>query len=612
MKRALALLFVQLVAGGAFADRPAAPLPKPPAGMGTYVMVLWPPGTPLPGSQGVVKDLPEPDVAKLGGKLHHSKDNRRIITLPLAAVAQLRRNEAVVYLQRLWMGEPLEGWDERAPSSIMRKTATEADTNLLWGPKAYTYDGTGNIKQIGTDSFVYDSAGRLIQSTVSAKTEKFKYDSFGNLIEKQVTGANANAIPVDGASNRMIGVPYDAAGNALTGNDGRRPYHYDSFNMLARVEPILGNDRRMIYDANDERMGMVIVGDSLSRWTIRDFEGRIIREFKADNLLYWMWELDEFYDEDALLGGESQPWSYSDSFVYGGKRHYHLDHLGSVRMVTDNSGYSISEHDYYPFGTTMTRTYQEQLNWGDPHIDANRFAGHWRDFLGQLNADNTEYIDYMHARYYDPNVGRFTSVDPLMDVQKAAFEPQRWNRYAYVLDNPIRNRDPDGRETNPVTGESFIEDGQIRINSSNPRIGFYGQTRSKNNWKGGEHTGVDISARSGTALVAPIGGTVIVLKNNPKGGNVIFIEKKEGGHTVRIGMAHMTAITVKDGDTVKEGQAVGTSGTTGNAHGLPAAEEHVHLSVKVDGEYTDPQTHFLAHPKPRPAGACIDGKPGCR
>jgi murein DD-endopeptidase MepM/ murein hydrolase activator NlpD len=147
-----------------------------------------------------------------------------------------------------------------------------------------------------------------------------------------------------------------------------------------------------------------------------------------------------------------------------------------------------------------------------------------------------------------------------------------------------------------VSGQSYIEDDQLRTNSTNPRVGQYGKTRSENNWKGGHHTGVDIAARKGTPLVAPVSGTAIVLKNHPKGGNVMFIETKRGGDTVRIGMAHMTSVTIKDGDKVKEGQPVGTSGDTGNAKGLPVAEQHVHLSVKVNGEYVDPQKHFRDNP----------------
>jgi RHS repeat-associated protein len=127
-------------------------------------------------------------------------------------------------------------------------------------------------------------------------------------------------------------------------------------------------------------------------------------------------------------------------------------------MVSDNAGRSVSGHDYYAFGVTPTKAYQEQINWSDPHIDAMRFAGHQREFLGSINTENTEYLDYMHARYYDPNLGRFLSVDPDQwytkqsgtDEEKRAFQinlrrPQDWNRYSYTYNNPIRYTDPDGK-----------------------------------------------------------------------------------------------------------------------------------------------------------------------
>jgi RHS repeat-associated protein len=366
------------------------------------------------------------------------------------------------------MGEPLDQWDESYTSSSSGLTPkTESDTNLQWGPKAYQYDGSGNIKQIGTDEYRYDSAGRLIYAqvsgaTITPKTETYKYDSFGNLTER-AAGANPVTIPVDGASNRILGVTYDAAGNATSADDGRRKYVWDSADKLSRVHVPIGNQRRMIYDAFDERLATFLVGDSLTRWTIRDFDGDIIREFEAYHYGFggsswsWYWDEDYFYGGRTLLAGETQAWQYSSSVQYGGPRHYHLDHLGSVRMVTNNAypGRALSEHDYFPFGTTATRTYQEQLDYANNHIDAMRFAGHWRDFLGMLNVDNTEYIDYMHARHYDPNVGRFLSVDP---VRGDAHHPQSWNRYSYVMNQPVNNIDPNGLCGFTLTGGGSYSD----------------------------------------------------------------------------------------------------------------------------------------------------------
>lgn len=51
----------------------------------------------------------------------------------------------------------------------------------------------------------------------------------------------------------------------------------------------------------------------------------------------------------------------------------------------------------------------------------------------------------MHARNYDPNLGGFLSVDPVLNVKRALREPQNWNRYAYVMNNPLKYTDPTGK-----------------------------------------------------------------------------------------------------------------------------------------------------------------------
>ena len=74
---------------------------------------------------------------------------------------------------------------------------------------------------------------------------------------------------------------------------------------------------------------------------------------------------------------------------------------------------------------------------------------------------------------------------------------------------------------------------------------------------------------------------------------MIYISTKNSdGQTVTIGMAHLESLNVKTGDTVKEGDNIGSAGSTGNAKGTPKSEEHVHLTVTVAGEKMNPQEHF--------------------
>jgi RHS repeat-associated protein len=123
--------------------------------------------------------------------------------------------------------------------------------------------------------------------------------------------------------------------------------------------------------------------------------------------------------------------------------YYHLDAIGNVRAVTDQNGRVVERHDYLPFGeecTTGACASNPGLAGGQPK----RFTGKERD---------TETgLDYFGARYYGPKTGRFTTLDPVADLKANLRDPQRWNRYAYGRDNPLRFVDPDGRLTIIING----------------------------------------------------------------------------------------------------------------------------------------------------------------
>jgi len=115
------------------------------------------------------------------------------------------------------------------------------------------------------------------------------------------------------------------------------------------------------------------------------------------------------------------------------------DAVGSVRMLTDAAGQVVARFDYLPFGTL----------WPGPASTQERlFAGKERD-------SETSY-DYFGARYFTAVNGRFETADPLLDVQKALLDPQRWNRYSYVRNSPFRFVDPDGRAIDVLLDAIFI------------------------------------------------------------------------------------------------------------------------------------------------------------
>ena len=111
--------------------------------------------------------------------------------------------------------------------------------------------------------------------------------------------------------------------------------------------------------------------------------------------------------------------------------YYHLDALGSLRAVTNQNGDVIARHDFLPFGE----------EYPGPQVTARE-----RKLFTGKERDAETGLDYFGARYYEARIGRFTTVDPVTNLEGSLVDPRKWNRYAYVLNNPLRYIDKDGRE----------------------------------------------------------------------------------------------------------------------------------------------------------------------
>ncbi len=310
----------------------------------------------------------------------------------------------------------------------------------------YSYDGAGNIIAIGADTYVYDGAQRLVSSVTRGVQENYTYDAYGN--RTSATGAVnclgqancAQTVTVDSTTNHLITingatVTYDAPGNiktiAATSGSPSAVYAYDGLGMMTEAT-VGSDDRQFLYTADDERIA-VRQGASWT-WMIRDQSGKVLREATSlqsgsgSNLTMtnWQWAKDYVWRDGLLLATVSP----------SGTLHYHLDHLGTPRLVTDANGVKVAEHAYYPFGTEINLTPHETPE------EAMKFTGHERDIV----AGEGYTLDYMHARYFSASVGRFLSADPSLDIEGSMRLPQKWNRYAYVGNNPLKYTDPDGKD----------------------------------------------------------------------------------------------------------------------------------------------------------------------
>ncbi len=112
----------------------------------------------------------------------------------------------------------------------------------------------------------------------------------------------------------------------------------------------------------------------------------------------------------------------------------------------------------------------------------------------------------------------------------------------------------------------------------------YGLQRVLNGKPKRPHRGLDFRAPTGTAIEAVAVGRVILAESHYYAGNSIYIDHGNGVISLYF---HLSKFDLSQGDSVKRGQVVGRSGSTGRATG-----PHLHLSVSVQGHLVDPAPLF--------------------
>lgn len=98
------------------------------------------------------------------------------------------------------------------------------------------------------------------------------------------------------------------------------------------------------------------------------------------------------------------------------------------------------------------------------------------------------------------------------------------------------------------------------------------------------HNGVDFAADAGTDIYAAYDGSVVAAAYNSSMGNYVMIDHGSGLYTIYM---HASKLTTKTGATVTKGQKIAEVGSTGRSTG-----NHLHFSVRVNGEYTSPWNYL--------------------
>jgi RHS repeat-associated protein len=300
-----------------------------------------------------------------------------------------------------------------------------------------TTDNNGNVKSqqitvptIGANqgftaiqTYTYDSLNRLKDAKEMIGTNQqwkqtFTYDRFGNR-NFDTANNNTTTIPngcavtvcnptIDPATNKLIGYGFDSSGNTKTDASGQT-FVYDAENKQVQVSNSSGIIGQYFYDGDGKRVKKVVPSTQETTIFVYDASGKMVAEYSTQ------------------LATTPQV-SYLTS-----------DHLGSPRINTDANGQVIARHDYQPFGEEIAR-----VSYGADSTKQ-KFTGYERD--------NETDLDFAQARMYANRSGRFTTPDSygpwaMTQEEKVGFlfEPQQWNRYLYVTNNPLKFTDPLGLE----------------------------------------------------------------------------------------------------------------------------------------------------------------------
>jgi RHS repeat-associated protein len=252
-------------------------------------------------------------------------------------------------------------------------------------------------------SYIYDDVARLKSANCgSTWSQTFSYDAFGNITKAGSSIFNPGYNNT-GLNNHVSGFSYDGMGNVV--NDGVRTYSYD-----AEGRPVSVGGVTVTYDA----LGRVVESNNGGTYTQTVYTpggGKFAHMNGTAVQQYYL----------PLAGGLTAVYNG------GGLQYYrHADWLGSTRMAITPSGSVYYDGAYAPFGENYVETGTSD-----------------RSFTGQTQDTAGGIYDFLF-RQQSSAQGRWLTPDPSGMAAVDITNPQTWNRYAYVANNPVSNVDPEG------------------------------------------------------------------------------------------------------------------------------------------------------------------------
>lgn len=288
------------------------------------------------------------------------------------------------------------------------------------GKVIYTYDGMGNIVSVNENGkqhykYAYDKIGRLISEKDVDKNKEicYTYDENGNIQTKTQNGTITNYRYKDGTDRLMNygseEFAYDNLGNPTTYRN--MPCEWEKGRQLKSITDGT-NTVTFTYDEFGERISKT-AGGITTNYVYEN--GKLLREITGSE------KIDFIYGAEGIIGIRIGNENYL----------YRKNVYGDVTEIYDASGVKVGKYKYTAFGECEV----EMNTNGIAEKNPIRYRGYYYDTETSLY--------YLKTRYYDPEVGRFMTIDGIEYLDPETINGL--NLYAYCGNNPVMNIDPEGK-----------------------------------------------------------------------------------------------------------------------------------------------------------------------
>jgi RHS repeat-associated protein len=292
------------------------------------------------------------------------------------------------------------------------------------GPDHQAAAALAGASMCDQESFRYDPNGNRTALVQNGKGYLYEYGENNRLLK--VFRQDSPEKP----RQLLIEYTYDGNGNTIKRDIyGAEPastsFEYDVLNRVTSSEHRTGPDEikttRYVYDNAGNRL--LKITDDETVLYLRHGQIAVAMELVLPkNTVETKGSITRYALSGDLIAGELATTVAADASKTTSTRYYHLDHLNSTKLVSDEQGEISVEYVYRAFGEQLGKI-------GD---------GEARHTYGGKELDNETNLYYFNARYYDATTGRFISVDPAQDGI---------NWYVYCNNNPLSFVDPTGLET---------------------------------------------------------------------------------------------------------------------------------------------------------------------